>query len=111
MPATFGDVWVAFAWGAVSSVGLVVGALAGSFVRLSHHAIALAMSLGAGLLLASASLELVAKAINSSAGTLSGPRLRSERLWRPPQGMPRWVRWLGPGRRTCRRLERAHCWR
>jgi ZIP family zinc transporter len=65
MPGSLGEVWVAFAWGAVSSIGLVAGALAGSFVRLSHHAIALAMSLGAGLLLASASLELVAKAIEN----------------------------------------------
>jgi ZIP family zinc transporter len=37
--------------------------MAGSFSRLSHHAIALAMSVGAGLLLAAASLELAAEAV------------------------------------------------
>jgi zinc transporter, ZIP family len=63
MPPSFGEVWAALAWGALSSVGLVVGAVAGSFSRLSHHAIALAMSVGAGLLLAAASLELAAEAI------------------------------------------------
>jgi ZIP family zinc transporter len=40
-----------------------VGAVAGSFSRLTHHAIALVMSVGAGLLLAAASLELAAEAI------------------------------------------------
>jgi zinc transporter, ZIP family len=69
MPLSFGEVWTALAWGALSSVGLVVGAVAGSFSRLSHHAIALAMSLGAGLLLAAASLELAAEAIR-----IAGPR-------------------------------------
>jgi zinc transporter, ZIP family len=63
MPPSFGEVWAALAWGMLSSVGLVVGAVAGSFYRLSHHAIALAMSVGAGLLLAAASLELAAEAI------------------------------------------------
>ena len=63
MPPSFGEIWVAFAWGAVSSVGLVVGAVTGSFFRLSHYAIALTMSVGAGLLLAAASLELAAEAI------------------------------------------------
>jgi len=63
MQPSFGEIGVALVWGAVSSIGLVVGAVAGSFFRLSHHAIALAMSLGAGLLLAAASLELAAEAI------------------------------------------------
>ena len=69
MSPSFAEVWVALAWGAVSSVGLVVGALAGSFSRQSHYAIALTMSVGAGLLLAAASLELAAEAIRI-AGTL-----------------------------------------
>jgi len=47
----------------VSSVGLVVGAVAGWFSRVSHHAIAMAMSVGAGLLLAAVSLKLAAEAI------------------------------------------------
>lgn len=58
-----GGVWAALGWGAVSSVGLVVGAIAGAFARLSHRPIALAMSVGAGLLLAAASLELAAEAV------------------------------------------------
>ena len=49
--------------GAGSSTGLVVGAIAGLFSRLPHHAIAMAMSVGAGLLLASVSLKVAADAI------------------------------------------------
>jgi hypothetical protein len=41
-------------------VGLMLGAVVGAFARLSHHAIALAMSVGAGLLLAAASGFLAA---------------------------------------------------
>ena len=63
MSPSVSEIWAALAWGAVSSVGLVVGALAGCFSRLSHHAMAMGMSVGAGLLLAAASLELVAEAI------------------------------------------------
>ena len=63
MPSSFGEVWTALAWGALSSVGLLLGAVAGSFSRLSHHVIALAMSVGAGLLLAAVSLKLAAEAI------------------------------------------------
>src|SRR5687767_2648820 len=62
MPSS-GEIWAALAWGAVSSVGLVVGAVAGVFSRLSHHAIAMAMSVGAGLLLAAVSLNLAADAV------------------------------------------------
>jgi ZIP family zinc transporter len=57
------ELWVVLAWGAVSSVGLLVGAIAGSFSRLSHHAIAMAMSVGAGLLLAGVSLKVAADAV------------------------------------------------
>lgn len=57
------DMWGAFAWAAVSSAGLLVGAIAGFFSRLSHHAIAMAMSVGAGLLLAAVSLKLTADAV------------------------------------------------
>jgi len=63
MPTSASEVWAALAWGAVSSVGLLVGAIAGSFSRLSHHAIAMAMSVGAGLLLAAVSLKVAADAI------------------------------------------------
>jgi zinc transporter, ZIP family len=63
MPPSFADIWTALAWGAVSSVGLVVGAIAGSFSRLPHQKIAMAMSVGAGLLLAAVSLKLTADAV------------------------------------------------
>jgi ZIP family zinc transporter len=61
--ASVGDIWAALAWGAVSSLGLVVGAAAGWFSRLSHYAIAMGMSVGAGLLLAAVSLKLAADAV------------------------------------------------
>jgi len=57
------EVWAVLGWGAVSSAGLVVGAIGGSFARLPHHAIAMAMSVGAGLLLAGVSLKVAADAI------------------------------------------------
>ena len=57
------EVWAALAWGAASSVGLPIGAIAGAFFRIRHHAIAMAMSVGAGLLLAGASLKVAADAI------------------------------------------------
>jgi zinc transporter, ZIP family len=63
MRPSFGEIWAALGWGALSSVGLVVGAVMGGFFRLRHHAIALAMSVGAGLLIAAASLELATEAI------------------------------------------------
>src|SRR5512145_1346856 len=63
MPTSADGVWAALALGAVSSVGLLVGAIAGSFSRMRHHAIAMAMSVGAGLLLAGASLKLAEDAI------------------------------------------------
>jgi ZIP family zinc transporter len=53
----------AVALGAVSSVGLLAGAIAGSFFRMPHHAIAMSMSVGAGLLLAGVSLKVAADAI------------------------------------------------
>jgi ZIP family zinc transporter len=68
LPTSADDVWAAVAWGAVSSVGLLVGAFAGSFLRMPHHAIAMGMSVGAGLLLAGVSLKVAADAIR-----LAGP--------------------------------------
>ena len=64
MPTSADEVWAALAWGAVSSVGLLVGAIAGSFFRIPHHAIAMAMSVGAGLLLAGVSFKVAADAIS-----------------------------------------------
>jgi ZIP family zinc transporter len=64
--SSFSEICVALGWGALSCVGLVVGALVGAFSRLSHQAIALVMSVGAGLLLAAASLDLATKAIRTA---------------------------------------------
>src|SRR5687767_5282956 len=63
MPTSTDAVWTALALGAVSSVGLLVGAITGSFSRLRHRSIAMAMSIGAGLLLAGVSLKIAADAI------------------------------------------------
>jgi ABC-type enterobactin transport system permease subunit len=52
MPTSVDGVWAALALGAVSFVGLLVGAIAGSFSRMPHQPVAMAMSVGAGLLLA-----------------------------------------------------------
>ena len=68
MPTSADDVLAALAWGAVSSAGLLIGAIAGSFFRMPHNAIAMAMSVGAGLLLAGVSLKVAAEAIQ-----LAGP--------------------------------------
>jgi hypothetical protein len=55
----------------VSSVGLLVGAIAGSFSRLPHQAIAMAMSVGAGLLLAGVSIK-GSGAVTAAWGSHSG---------------------------------------
>jgi ZIP family zinc transporter len=68
MATSADDVWAAFALGAVSSVGLVVGVIVGAFSRMPHQRIAIAMSVGAGLLLAGVSLKVTADAIR-----LAGP--------------------------------------
>ena len=63
MPTSADEVWTALALGAVPSVGLLIGAIAGSLSRLPHYRIAMAMSVGAGLLLAGVSLKVAADAI------------------------------------------------
>ena len=68
MPTSADGVWAALAFGGVSSVGLLVGAIAGAFSRMRHNAIGMAMAVGAGLLLASTSLKVAADAIR-----LAGP--------------------------------------
>jgi ZIP family zinc transporter len=45
MSTTVDQVWAALAWGAASSAGLLVGALAGAFSRMRHHGMSMAMSL------------------------------------------------------------------
>jgi len=68
MSTNINDIWTALALGAVSSAGLVVGMIAGTVFRLPHQRIAVAMSVGAGLLLAGVSLKVTADAIR-----LAGP--------------------------------------
>src|SRR5512145_479753 len=63
MPTSTDGVWAALALGAVPSAGLLVGAIAGSFSRMPHQSIAMAMSVGAGLLLAGLLLKVAADAI------------------------------------------------
>lgn len=63
MTTTADEVWAAIALAAVSSLGLLVGVVAGTFSRLAHQRIAMAMSVGAGLLLAGVSLKVTAEAI------------------------------------------------
>jgi hypothetical protein len=52
------SVVTAVAWGGVTAAGIMAGALLGIFAHLTHGAIARSMSVGAGLLLAAASVEL-----------------------------------------------------
>jgi len=59
---------IAIFWGAVPAAGIMAGALLGVYAPLSHRAIARAMSLGAGLLLAAAAVELAAPSSGCSAG-------------------------------------------
>lgn len=57
------SVIAATAWGGVTAAGIMAGAFLGIFARLTHGAIARSMSVGAGLLLAAVSVELVAEAL------------------------------------------------
>jgi ZIP family zinc transporter len=61
-------VWAALAVGAVPSVGLLAGAVAGAFSRVPHHRIAAAMAVGAGLIVAGVSLTVTTDAMR-----LAGP--------------------------------------
>jgi ZIP family zinc transporter len=66
MSPSSSEIWTGLAWGAVSCLGLVVGAVAGYFSRVSHYAIAMGMSVGAGLLLAAISLKLAAETVRNA---------------------------------------------
>lgn len=57
---------IALLWGVVTATGIMAGALLGVFAPLSHRTIARAMSLGAGLLLAAAAVELAAEVTRTS---------------------------------------------
>ena len=63
MFTTTAEIWAVLALGAVPGVGLLTGAIAGFLGRLPHYRIAMAMSVGAGLLLAGVSLKVAADAI------------------------------------------------
>ena len=60
--ASIGAVW-AFCWGALAASGVLVGAILALVTHLRHRAIAAIMSLGAGVLLSLASVDVAAKAL------------------------------------------------
>jgi hypothetical protein len=65
--------WIeAAGWSALASVGLIIGALAGLFSPLEHRGIARIMAAGAGVLLATASLDLTIASLDR-AGALHTP--------------------------------------
>ena len=66
MPTNTDGVWAALALSALSFVGLLVGAIAGLFTRMPHQPIAMAMSVGAGLLLAAVSLRVAVDAFRGA---------------------------------------------
>ena len=50
-------------WGWIASLGLIAGALAGLYGPLEHNGVARVMAIGAGLLLAAVSLDLIVESI------------------------------------------------
>ncbi|UJR85316.1 ZIP family metal transporter [Sandaracinus amylolyticus] len=54
----------AFAWGLLASSGLVAGMVVGVVGRLAHRAVAAVMSVGAGVLLATATIDLTTHALD-----------------------------------------------
>ena len=68
-----GAVW-AFCWGAAAASGVLVGAILGLITDLGHRAIAAIMSLGAGVLLSIASVEVASEALMlaGAASTVGG---------------------------------------
>jgi ZIP family zinc transporter len=74
MPEGIMGVGWAFCWGAAAASGVLVGAFLGLITDLGHRAIAAIMSLGAGVLLSVASVEIASQALMSSgaASTVGG---------------------------------------
>ena len=68
-----GAAW-AFCWGAAAASGVLVGAILGLITNLEHRAIAAIMSLGAGVLLSIASVEVASEALilAGAASTIGG---------------------------------------
>ena len=60
------SVAIATAFGATTSLGIIAGALLGVFAPLTHGVVARTTSIGAGLLLAAASVELAAEVLELS---------------------------------------------
>jgi len=56
----------ALAWGSIPAIGIMLGTLSGVYLHLTHGMIARAMSLGAGMLLAAAAVELAAEVLHSA---------------------------------------------
>jgi ZIP family zinc transporter len=63
MPGSIMGATGAFCWGLAAASGLLAGALLGLTTRLGHRAIASIMSLGAGVLLSAASIQLASEAL------------------------------------------------
>src|SRR5262245_35749113 len=59
---TIGTVW-AFCWGLAAASGTLVGVILGLITHLRHRAIAAFMSLGAGVLLSTASFKVASEAL------------------------------------------------
>ena len=68
MPESIMGAVTAFGWGLAAASGLLVGAGLGLTTRLRHRAVAAVMSLGAGVLLSAASIQLASEAL-----LLAGP--------------------------------------
>lgn len=70
---SMGGVW-AFFWGLAAASGVLGGAVLGLITRLPHRAIAAVMSLGAGVLLSVASIEIASEALRlaGAASTVGG---------------------------------------
>ena len=75
MQTSADEIWTVLTWGALSSAGLLLGAFVGSFSRMPHHAIAMVMSVGAGLLLAGVSLKMTADAVRITGPVVAGVSL------------------------------------
>lgn len=58
----------AFVWGAVGGAALIVGALAGVWLRLSPLVVGVVMALGAGVLISAVAFDLVEQAVDTADG-------------------------------------------
>jgi zinc transporter, ZIP family len=74
MPAGIMEAVWAFCWGLAAASGVVGGTLLGLIARLPHRVIAAVMSLGAGVLLSAASIEIASEAlvVAGAASTVGG---------------------------------------